>query len=201
MIQNQTHNKGSILLLVIFLVMSYFAFYYHNKTKQLENSKYLVTQSINMDGDSSKTIKSDGISSIQFNTLYAEKENIKKLLNNKMEQIKKLDIRINELESSVTQDINTTDTIRTICYIDSLQSICASYKDSFINISATVYRDKKAVIAYKSNESFDLYNYKGYRHKFLFFKWGKIDRFILVPKNPKTRGSIRAIKIIKKEGN
>lgn len=159
--------------------------------------KELLAKTINMLHDSSSSVKINGISASEYNTIYLEKENIEKQL----ESFKKTNIHKNDLESAVSTRSITTDTIYQTVYIDSVQALHACYTDSFMNISATIYRDMHTVIMYENKEYYDLFNYKGYRHKFLFFKWGKIDKYLLVPGNPKTKCSIRAVKIIRKEGD
>ena len=208
---NIKNNGGgkivSIVIVVLLLAMSACSYYCYNKYKETkaklkasESNKELLVQSINTLQDSCKTYKvkigNDKITVSEFNTLYIDKNNIESQLSDKVKTIKKLGIKINNLESSVTQQVTTVDTIHTIAYVDSLQSLCASYRDSFIDISTTIYRDRRSIITYKNNEIFDLLNYKSHKHKFLFIKWGKIDKFVLVPHNPKTKVSIRAVKII-----
>ena len=204
--RNQTHNNNdggrisSFAIIALLAILSFFAFYYCNKykeTKVMLKKKELLAKTINMLHDSSSSVKINGISASEYNTLYLEKENIEKQLSS----FKSTKIRKNDLESAVSTRSITTDTIYQTVYIDSVQALHACYTDSFMNISATIYRDMHTVIMYENKEYYDLFNYKGYRHKFLFFKWGKIDKYLLVPGNPKTKCSIRAVKIIRKEGD
>ena len=200
---NNNYNGGRIVSASIFALLaiaSFFAFYYCNKykeTKVMLKKKELLAKTINMLHDSSSNIKINGVSASEYNTLYLEKENIEKQLSS----FKRTKIHKNDLESAVNIKSVTADTIYQTVYVDSLQALHALYKDSFINISATIYRDKKAMIMYENKEYYDLFNYKGYRHKFLFFRWGKIDKYLLIPGNPKTKCSIGAVKIIRKEGD
>ena len=209
---NIKNNGGgkivSTVIVVLLLAMSACSYYCYNKYKETkaklkasESNKELLVQSINTLQDSCKTYKvkigNDKITVSEFNTLYIDKNNIESQLSDKVRTIKKLGIKINNLESSVTQQVHTSDTIRSVAYVDSLQSLHTAYKDSFIDISATIYRNMKSVITYENNETFDLYNYRAYKHKFLFVKWGTVDKFLLIPKNPNTSVKIRAIKIIK----
>jgi hypothetical protein len=208
---NIKNNNGgkivstAIVVLLIAALSCAYLFYikWHDakaKLKSSENNKELLVKSINGLQDSSKILKlkMDGqkINAAEYNTLYLDKQNIESQLSDKMKTIKALGVNIDNLESCVTQQVTTVDTIHTIAYVDSLQSLCASYRDSFIDISTTIYRDRRSIITYKNNEIFDLLNYKSHKHKFLFIKWGKIDKFVLVPHNPKTKVSIRAVKII-----
>ena len=204
--RNQTHNNNdggrisSFAIIALLAILSFFAFYYCNKykeTKVMLKKKELLAKTINMLHDSSSSVKINGISASEYNTLYLEKENIEKQLSS----FKSTKIRKNDLESAVSTRSITTDTIYQTVYIDSVQALHSCYTDSFMNISATIYRDMHTVIMYENKEYYDLFNYKGYRHKFLFFKWGKIDKYLLVPGNPKTKCSIRAVKIIRKEGD
>lgn len=204
--RNQTHNNNdggrisSFAIIALLAILSFFAFYYCNKykeTKVMLKKKELLAKTINMLHDSSSSVKINGISASEYNTLYLEKENIEKQLSS----FKSTKIRKNDLESAVSIKSVTADTIYQTVYVDSVQALHALYTDSFINISATIYRDMHTVIMYENKEYYDLFNYKGYRHKFLFFKWGKIDKYLLVPGNPKTKCSIRAVKIIRKEGD
>lgn len=204
--RNQTHNNNdggrisSFAIIALLAILSFFAFYYCNKykeTKVMLKKKELLAKTINMLHDSSSSVKINGISASEYNTIYLEKENIEKQL----ESFKKTNIHKNDLESAVSTRSITTDTIYQTVYIDSVQALHACYTDSFMNISTTIYRDRHTVIMYENKEYYDLFNYKGYRHKFLFFKWGKIDKYLLVPGNPKTKCSIRAVKIIRKEGD
>lgn len=200
---NNNYNGGRIVSAAIFTLLaiaSFFAFYYCNKykeTKVMLKKKELLAKTINMLHDSSSNIKINGVSASEYNTLYLEKENIEKQLSS----FKRTKIHKNDLESAVSIKSVTADTIYQTVYVDSVHALHALYKDSFINISATIYRDKKAMIMYENKEYYDLFNYKGYRHKFLFFRWGKIDKYLLIPGNPKTKCSIRAVKIIRKEGD
>ena len=198
---------ASTSIIIILIVIAGLAYYFYNqwtevrkKLKETESNKELLIKSINNLQDSSKTLKlkldSKAVYAAEYNTLYLDKQNIESQLSDKMKTIKALGVNIDNLESCVTQQITTKDTIHTIAYVDSLQSLCASYRDSFIDISTTIYRDRRSLITYKNNEVFDLLNYKSHKHKFLFIKWGKIDKFVLVPHNPKTKVSIRAVKII-----
>lgn len=200
---NNNYNGGRVVSSAIFALLaiaSFFAFYYCNKykeTKVMLKKKELLAKTINMLHDSSSDIKINGVSASEYNTLYLEKENIEKQLSS----FKSTKIHKNDLESAVSIKSVTTDTIYQTVYVDSVQALHALYTDSFINISATIYRDKKAMIMYENKEYYDLFNYKGYRHKFLFFRWGKSDKYLLIPGNPKTKCSIRAVKIIRKEGD
>lgn len=197
-------SASIILLLLIAAGLAYFFFSQWKDVKAklriAEDNKELLVKSINTMQDSSKVLKLkiDGqkVLAAEYNTLYLDKQNIESQLSDKMKTIKALGVNIDNLESCVTQQVTTVDTIHTIAYVDSLQSLCASYRDSFIDISTTIYRDRRSIITYKNNEIFDLLNYKSHKHKFLFIKWGKIDKFVLVPHNPKTKVSIRAVKII-----
>ena len=208
---NIKNNGGgkivSTVIVVLLLAMSACSYYCYNKYKETkaklkasESNKELLIKSINNLQDSSKTLKlkldSQTVYAAEYNTLYLDKQNIESQLSDKMKTIKALGVNIDNLESFATQQVTTVDTIHTIAYVDSLQSLCASYRDSFIDISTTIYRDRRSLITYKNNEVFDLLNYKSHKHKFLFFKWGKIDKFVLVPHNKKTSVKLRAVKII-----
>ena len=198
---------ASTSIIIILIVIAGLAYYFYNqwtevreKLKETESNKELLIKSINNLQDSSKTLKlkldSKAVYAAEYNTLYLDKQNIESQLSNKLKTIKELGVKLDNLESYVTQQVTTVDTIHTIAYVDSLQSLCASYRDSFIDISTTIYRDRRSLITYKNNEVFDLLNYKSHKHKFLFFKWGKIDKFVLVPHNKKTSVKLRAVKII-----
>ena len=198
---------ASTSIIIILIVIAGLAYYFYNqwtevrkKLKETESNKELLIKSINNLQDSSKTLKlkldSQTVYAAEYNTLYLDKQNIESQLSNKLKTIKELGVKLDNLESCVTQQVTTVDTIHTIAYVDSLQSLCASYRDSFIDISTTIYRDRRSLITYKNNEVFDLLNYKSHKHKFLFFKWGKIDKFVLVPHNKKTSVKLRAVKII-----
>ena len=198
-------SASIILLLLIAAGLAYFFFSQWKDVKAklriAEDNKELLVKSINTMQDSSKVLKLkiDGqkVLAAEYNTLYLDKQNIESQLSDKVRTIKKLGIKINNLESSVTQQVHTSDTIRSVAYVDSLQSLHTAYTDSFIDISATIYRNMKSVITYENNETFDLYNYRDYKHKFLFVKWGTVDKFLLIPKNPNTSVKIKSIKIIK----
>ena len=198
---------ASTSIIIILIVIAGLAYYFYNqwtevrtKLKETESNKELLIKSINNLQDSSKILKlkldSQTVYAAEYNTLYLDKQNIESQLSNKLKTIKELGVKLDNLESYVTQQATTIDTIHTIAYVDSLQSLCASYRDSFIDISTTIYRDRRSLITYKNNEVFDLLNYKSHKHKFLFFKWGKIDKFVLVPHNKKTSVKLRAVKII-----
>jgi len=197
-------STALVVLLLAALACAYFCYSkWHDakaKLKESESNKELLVKSINSLQDSSKVLrlKIDGqkVSAAEYNTLFIDKQNVESQLAGKMKTIKALGIKIDNLESCVSSQITTTDTIHTIAYVDSVQSLCTAYKDSFINISATIYRDRSSTITYNNNEVFDLINYKSYKHKFLFAKWGKVDKFVLVPHNKNTKVQLRAIKII-----
>ena len=198
---------ASTSIIIILIVIAGLAYYFYNqwtevrtKLKETESNKELLIKSINNLQDSSKILKlkldSQTVYAAEYNTLYLDKQNIESQLSNKLKTIKELGVKLDNLESYVTQQVTTVDTIHTIAYVDSLHSLYASYRDSFIDISTTIYRDRRSLITYKNNEVFDLLNYKSHKHKFLFFKWGKIDKFVLVPHNKKTSIKLRAVKII-----
>ena len=197
-------STALVVLLVIALACAYFCYSkWHDAKVELkasENNKELLVKSINSLQDSSKTLKlkinDQKVSAAEYNTLFIDKKNIENQLSDKLKTIRLLGAKLGNIESVVTQKVTTIDTIHTIAYVDSLQSLYTSYKDSFINISATIYRDRSSTIAYSNNEIFDLLNYRSFKHRFLFAKWGKVDKFVLVPHNKNTRVQIRAIKII-----
>lgn len=197
-------SASIILLLLIAAGLAYFFFSQWKDVKAklriAEDNKELLVKSINTMQDSSKVLKLkiDGqkVLAAEYNTLYLDKQNIESQLSDKMKTIKALGAKIDDLKSCVTQQITTRDTIHTISYIDSLQSLYTSYKDSFISISTTIYRDRHSIITYENNEVFDLINYRVHKHEFLFFKWGKVDKFVLIPHNPNTSVKIKAVEII-----
>ena len=208
---NIKNNNGgkivstAIVVLLIAALSCAYLFYskWHDakaKLKSSENNKELLVKSINNLQDSSKVLKLkvDGqkISATEYNTLYLDKQNIESQLSDKVVSLKKLGVKLDNLETSVTQQISTSDTVRTIAYVDSLQSLYTSYKDSFISISTTIYRDRRSIITYENNEVFDLINYRAHKHRFLFVKWGKVDKFVLIPHNKNTSVKIRAVKVI-----
>lgn len=208
---NIKNNNGgkivSTVIVVLILALSALSYYCYNmyidtkaKLKASESSKELLVQSINTLQDSCKTYKvkigNEDITASEFNTLYIDKNNIESQLSDKVETIKKLGIKLNGLESATMANISTHDTVHSIAYIDSLKSLTTEYKDSFVYICTTIHRDNSSDIWYSINDEFDLYNIKGYKHKFLFIKWGTADKFILIPRNPKSSGKIRSIKVI-----
>lgn len=197
----------STVIVVLLLALSACSYYCYSKYKETkaklkasESNKELLVQSINTLQDSCKTFKvkigENKFTASAINTLYLDKKNLKSQLSDKIETINKLGIDIDRLESVVSVKSNTSDTVHTIAYVDSIQSLHSEYKDSFVYISTTINRNNSSDIWYSINDEFDLYNHKSRKHKFLFIKWGKVDQFILIPHNPKSSARIRAVKVI-----
>lgn len=122
-----------------------------------------------------------------FEVLYSEQAN----------QIAKL--KLKNVQSVATINTYTTDSIRVPVYVDSLKALHADYKDEFINIKTTIFRDNKADIKYESRDSFTLINNEAYKKRFLFFKWGKYSNYQLLCKNPNTQiSSLKVVTIVNK---
>ena len=126
-----------------------------------------------------------------------EKSSFEILCSKQADEINKLKIKkVQSVTSIITQ---TSDSVRVPVYTDSLKSLHANYKDQFIDIRTTIYRNNKADIQYHSKDSFTLINNESYKKKFLFFKWGKYSNYQLLCKNPNTTISeLKVIKIVNK---
>ena len=199
-------KRKVILLLVAVSVFIFFLFSYHSAQRKYEEYKQkseLLSHTVSALKDSVRTYKvrigNYKVNVAEAPTLYVDRKNLAGQLKDQKKDLSALGIRMKYLESATRVATATTDTIQMPVYQDSLQFLHAEYRDSFTVINATIYRDNRAQIDYQANEVYDLYNYRAYRHRFLFFHWGRSDRYVLVPHNPKTSTTIRSLKIIKSE--
>lgn len=190
-----------IVLLCIFLI--FLNHYYKKYNIEKENNKKLESTISNLRNNNSSQIyykikwKNDTINASIVSSLYLDKSNLKKELSDKNKYLKELKIKIKDLTSQINQSFTIHDTIKSIAYIDSFKSIHTEYIDSFTTIKVTINKDLTSNIIYNSNEIYDLYNYINYKHHFLFFRWGKEEKYLLFPYNPRVKAKIKAISVIK----
>ena len=93
-----------------------------------------------------------------------EKSSFEILCSKQADEINKLKIKkVQSVTSIITQ---TSDSVRVPVYTDSLKSLHANYKDQFIDIRTTIYRNNKADIQYHSKDSFTLINNESYKNSF-----------------------------------
>jgi hypothetical protein len=196
-----TNNDGkggtivSIIVIVILLSVSGFLYVLYNKAnkelKTEQDNKEKLSQSMNALSDSCKTYqikwgKDKKLWAAKVQTLYMEKQNVSTILSDKASDLKRMGIKLKDVSSLAYSNTRTHDSVTVPVYIDSIKSLHADYKDNFVDISATIYRDMTSSIRYESRDSFTLVNYISYK-RFLFFKWGRKDVFLLTAKNPKTK--------------
>lgn len=192
-------GKGIAIAFSIFMIAILFStFTFYNKWKA-EKQKYesekvktrLLSESIsNMDNTARiyKVKLNDTVSvmAAEINELNFSKNNINKILGDKVNELKAVKVKNNELNTFVSVRSKTKDSIISKVYIDSLQDLSTEYQDSFINIKATIFRNKTANIKYECYEDFDLFVSRKPTKHFLFFKWKYRNNYLLLPKNPKT---------------
>lgn len=192
-------GKGIAIAFSIFMIAILFStFTFYNKWKA-EKQKYesekvktkLLSESIsNMDNTARiyKVKLNDTVSvmAAEINELNFSKNNINKILGDKVNELKAVKVKNNELNTFVSVRSKTKDSIISKVYIDSLQDLSTEYRDSFINIKATIFRNKTANIKYECNEDFDLFVSRKPTKHFLFFKLKYRNNYLLLPKNPKT---------------
>jgi hypothetical protein len=93
-------------------------------------------------------------------TLYLDKQSLVKLYSEEVNTSKKLGVRVKDLQSMQQLSTQTHETIKEVpVYVDSLQRLCTTYKDSFTSISACIPRYGGAEIDYSIKDSLKIYEY------------------------------------------
>lgn len=196
---NSGKGIGISIAFSIFMIAILFStFTFYNKWKK-EKQKYenekvkteMLSESISNMGDTARIYKvklNDTVSvmAAEINELNFSKDNINKILGDKVNELKAIKIKNSELSSFISVRSQTKDSIISKVYIDSLHNLSTEYRDSFINIKATIFRDNTSNIKYECNEDFDLFISRKPTKRFLFFKWKYRNKYTLLPKNPKT---------------
>lgn len=133
----------------------------------------------------------------RVNELCFERDNVCRLLSDKEAQLRSLGIRLNDTHSLTDFSVATIDSVRVPVYVDTLQSMHAAYRDSFVTISAVVRRNLTSDIRYSIRDSFTLVNYTSYR-RFLFFRWHRRNTYVLMAHNPRTHVlGLRVVNILR----
>ena len=102
--------------------------------------------------------------------------------------------KIKNTKEYIKVSTNTHDSIKVPVFIKSNGIRKINYTDGYLTLRVLSYKDS-ANIGYTNKDTLDLYVYNHYRHKFLFFKWGKQEQFRAFARNRKT--TITSLKIIK----
>lgn len=180
-----------ILLLGLGLSLFYVNKYRTKYNNELKNTTEL-SRSINILEDSAKTyqIKLNKTKKWVAETedISVKSNNIEKLYNNKVQELKKLKIKLNQTNTISDISTITQDSIIEIpIYIDSLQQLQTVYNDGYLSLKNTIKRNGTSTLLYQYTDSFTIINAVKQKH-FLFFKWGKkITKSYLISKNPKTK--------------
>lgn len=193
-----------IIILVLIGALTYFIYGYEDykdKYHEAQSDNVLLSSSISELNDSVTTYRvklSDGQYRYvgRINTLSMTRDNIEKLYEDKVNECKRIGIKLSSVKSITTAATQTSDSVILPVYVDSLKYLHTSYDDGYLAIANTIYRDNTSKLIYQYRDSFDLINDVKHKH-FLFFKWKKkTSRYTLVPKNPKTH--ILNLKVIER---
>ena len=189
---NNGGNASAVLSLIvgILVFLSIFCYNKWQKTKQKYNDEKdkteLLSESISNLSDSAKVYKlklNDSVS------VMAAKVNALTVSNNtlmgKEKELRAAKVSKKEIKSIASVATVVHDSVRVPVYIDTLKNLTAEYKDSFMTIKATIYRNYTANIKYTDYEDFDLIAKRAPTRRFLFFKWRYRNTYLLIPHNPK----------------
>ena len=196
---NDNNNGGGAsavlsLIAAILVFLSIFCYNKWQKTKQKYNDEKdkteLLSESISNLSDTAKVYKmklNDSVSvmAAKVNELTISRENIKSVLSEKEKELKAAKVSKKEIKSITSVATVVKDSVMVPVYLDTLKNLTAEYKDSFMTIKATIFRDHTANIKYTDYEDFDLIEKRAPTKRFLFFKWKYRNTYILVPHNPK----------------
>ena len=192
---NDSNNGGDAsavlsLIVGILVFLSIFCYNKWQKTKQKYNDEKdkteLLSESISNLSDTAKVYKlklNDSVS------VMAAKVNALTVSNNtlmgKEKELRAAKVSKKEIKSIASVATVVHDSVRVPVYIDTLKNLTAEYKDSFMTIKATIYRNYTANIKYTDYEDFDLIAKRAPTRRFLFFKWRYRNTYLLIPHNPK----------------
>ena len=192
---NNNNNGGGAstvlsLITAILVFLSIFCYNKWQKTKQKYNDEKdkteLLSESISNLSDTAKVYKlklNDSVS------VMAAKVNALTVSNNtlmgKEKELRAAKVSKKEIKSIASVATVVHDSVRVPVYIDTLKNLTAEYKDSFMTIKATIYRNYTANIKYTDYEDFDLIAKRAPTRRFLFFKWRYRNTYLLIPHNPK----------------
>ena len=189
---NNGGNASAVLSLIvgILVFLSIFCYNKWQKTKQKYNDEKdkteLLSESISNLSDTAKVYKlklNDSVS------VMAAKVNALTVSNNtlmgKEKELRAAKVSKKEIKSISSVATVVHDSVRVPVYIDTLKNLTAEYKDSFMTIKATIYRNYTANIKYTDYEDFDLIAKRAPTRRFLFFKWRYRNTYLLIPHNPK----------------
>ena len=196
---NDNNNGGGAstvlsLITAILVFLSIFCYNKWQKTKQKYNDEKdkteLLSESISNLSDTAKVYKmklNDSVSvmAAKVNELTISRENIKSALYGKEQEFKGAKVNKRNIKSIASVASVVHDSVIVPVYIDTLKNLTAEYKDSFMTIRATVFRNHTASIKYNDYEDFDLIVKRSPTRRFLFFKWKYRDTYLLIPHNPK----------------
>lgn len=196
---NENNNGGGVstvlsLITAILVFLSIFCYNKWQKTKQKYNDEKdkteLLSESISNLSDTAKVYKmklNDSVSvmAAKVNELTISRENIKSALYGKEQEFKGAKVNKRNIKSIASVASVVHDSVIVPVYIDTLKNLTAEYKDSFMTIRATVFRNHTASIKYNDYEDFDLIVKRSPTRRFLFFKWKYRDTYLLIPHNPK----------------
>ena len=128
----------------------------------------------------------------QAQTVYSNKANIRNVVQG-AGTLKSLGVKSKDVESVANCNTETRDSVKMNISTD-MGGINAVWCDTWTNISAKIGQDMAAELQYSIRDSFTLVNYVNYK-RFLFWKWGRKDEYILTARNPHTR--ILGLKVVK----
>lgn len=196
---NDNNNGGGVstvlsLITAILVFLSIFCYNKWQKTKQKYNDEKdkaeLLSESISNLSDTAKVYKlklsdSASVMAARINELTVSRNNIKSVLYGKEQELKGAKVNKRNIKSSASVASVVHDSVIVPVYLDTLRNLYTEYKDSFMTIKATIFRDHTANIKYTDYEDFDLIEKRAPTKRFLFFKWKYRNTYILVPHNPK----------------
>ncbi len=128
----------------------------------------------------------------QAQTVYSNKASIENAMKGSG-ILNSLGVKSKDVESIVNYNTETRDSVKMNISTD-MGGINAVWCDTWTNISAKIGQDMAAELQYSIRDSFTLVNYVNYK-RFLFWKWGRKDEYILTARNPHTR--ILGLKVVK----
>src|SRR5574343_265473 len=116
-------GKGIAIAFSIFMIAILFSTFTFYTKWQAEKQKY----------------ESEKVKTRLLSESISNKNNINKILGDKVNELKAVKVKNNELNTFVSVRSKTKDSIISKVYIDSLQDLSTEYQDSFINIKATIF--------------------------------------------------------------
>lgn len=196
-----------ILLVVLLIISLWFGYTQYKNFKAEKVNTELISKSFNHYQDSLEyvTVKLNDslkVSVAKVKTLYVDKQNLVKLYSEEVNEAKKLGLRVKDLQSLQQMSTHTAEIVKVPVYVDSLQRLCTTFKDSFTSITACIPRYGDGEIDYSINDSIKIIEYyKPHQILWGLIKWSSRDgEFAVFSKNPKTTiTGFRVEKVLKQK--